>query len=247
MKNKIVWFGLGLLVTSSFAFIPRRIYDYSSPENIEREFSNFSISAMKNPVITDRVPTANDKMAAGSLWLETVNRSLYMRSETTDNGWYQVTSGTQPEIPAQNRPTNRFRHLNSIASVFTSSHVAASGTAKPISFVNELEDTDSIHSTTTNTGRLTVPIAGKYAVTGYAFIDSIPGSTSFFIAISTNQCVTLKPISSILTAAGIDDSGLSVTAVRKLGINEYVELCLSQNSGLNQTVEAEFSMFYMGE
>ena len=92
MKSNLVFFCLGLIISSAFSFVPRRVKDYSSPESIEREFSNFSFLVMREPVVANRAPTANDKLPIGSLWLNTSNNNLYIRFSTVDTGWRTWTT-----------------------------------------------------------------------------------------------------------------------------------------------------------
>jgi hypothetical protein len=119
-----------------------------------------------------------------------------------------------------------------------------------LTFNSERWDTDEIHSTVTNTGRLTCQTAGLYNIFGHVqFAANTTGIRSVLIRLngSTYLASQLNHQSSAAVAE------LSVNTIYSLSASDYVELMVYQNSGgaLNVNAAAnyspEFGMTYLGK
>jgi hypothetical protein len=132
------------------------------------------------------------------------------------------------------------------ARVYNSANIAcASGAAVLLTFDSERYDTDSIHSTTANTGRLTVTTAGKYHITGQAsFASNSTGARGLFVRLNgTTELAHVRQSA----VGGTDITILNVSTTYDLAATDYVELLAYQTSGgsLNVTVLGNFSPEFM--
>lgn len=120
----------------------------------------------------------------------------------------------------------------------TANQSTASGVLLPLLFNSERFDTDGIHDTATNTSRLTCRTAGKYLLFG-AF-EMTPGGTGFRqIGVLLNGAAFVV----VQTMAPATNVRLAVSTVWDLAVNDYVELCATQDSGgpLNVTAASNYS------
>ena len=112
------------------------------------------------------------------------------------------------------------------------------GSTTTLTFDSERYDSDGLHSTSSNTSRLTFPTAGKYTVkvyvnvaanaSGYRYTDvRLNGST--VIAIDTRTAVTT------------DTGGGSLVFDYDFSAGDYIETRLFQNSGSNLATTARFA------
>jgi len=109
-----------------------------------------------------------------------------------------------------------------------------------LTFDSERYDTNSIHSTVTNTGRLTCQTAGKYVITGsIAWDTNTTGIRSMGVYLNNTTWLTLANQSPI---AG-DNTRMSVSTIYTLAAADYVTLRVYQNSGgaLNVIAAGNFS------
>jgi len=114
-------------------------------------------------------------------------------------------------------------------------------TTTALTFNSESYDYDTIHSTSSNTGRLTAKKSGVYQITGGgAFAANATGGRQFAIRVngSTYIGATFVP-----TVGGSYTTNLDVSAMYKLNLNDYVELVAFQTSGgsLNVVYAADYS------
>ena len=126
--------------------------------------------------------------------------------------------------------------------VFNSSAISvATGALVLLTFNSERFDNDGIHSTTTNTGRLTCVTAGAYLITGaFSFAASAAGS-------QRSGLVRLNGVTQIgnLDAQrnGASATSLTISTIYKLAVGDYVELGVFQDTGgsLNVNASGNFS------
>ena len=118
-------------------------------------------------------------------------------------------------------------------SLYNSADIAlASGTATALTFDTEYFDTDSFHSTSSNTSRITVPAgkAGKYLITYYVqFANNTTGTRNTSLRVNTTivyQNNFSPPTSS--TTATVNIGGAWTGS---LAVSDYIELFCTQNSG----------------
>lgn len=140
-----------------------------------------------------------------------------------------------------NPPACRVYH-NANQTIATTSNVA-------LAFNSERFDTDSMHSTSSLTSRITFNTAGLYLVTGQmVWVAAAAGNRQAGIRLNgtTFIGVVLEP------AAGGDTPALVVSTLYKFAVGDYVELMAFQNSGGNLDVQVnanyspEFSAVWVG-
>lgn len=122
--------------------------------------------------------------------------------------------------------------------------------ATALTFNSERWDTDGIHSTVTNTGRMTCVTPALYAIFGHIqFAANATGIRSIFIRL--NGTTIIGSQLNHQSSAAIAE--LSIATHYVLAVNDYVELMVYQNSGgsLNVNVvgnlSPEFGMTYQGK
>lgn len=145
-----------------------------------------------------------------------------------------------PEIPAA-------FSSNIACRVYNNANISVGDAAwTSLTFNTERFDTDAMHSTSVNTGRLTCVHAGVYLITGnVTFATNATGTRGISIYLNgTTYIAMLRGLagsSSLMTH-------LSIATIYELAVNEYVELQVYQSSGgaLNATYTAnqspEFAM-----
>lgn len=95
----------------------------------------------------------------------------------------------------------------------------------------EVYDTDSMHSTTVENTRITVPSAGKYLIMGQAQVDTGDTDGKREIAFRVNGNATnYARFTQLGTNVGV---GLNTICELNLAANDYVEMFVYQNSGSN--------------
>src|SRR3990167_8726704 len=127
---------------------------------------------------------------------------------------------------AQTGSANRFRNLQSMARVYATGAISVSwNTHTAITFNSESYDTDTFFNVGTSTSKLTVPIAGKYAV--YANVNWASGWTAndyVYTRIYVNGSVTSW--NTVTTGTQIESG--TVHDILSLAANDYVEIVVYQ-------------------
>jgi hypothetical protein len=116
----------------------------------------------------------------------------------------------------------------------------ANNTTTALTFNTERHDTHGFHSTSVNTGRLTIPGAGRYLVVGQAiFASNATGYRNAVIRLNGTTIIAQH----LIGANATDATGLIVSTVWSFSAADYVELAVSQTSGgsLDVSVFAERS------
>ncbi len=117
-------------------------------------------------------------------------------------------------------------------------------------FDSERYDTDNIHSTTTNTSRLTIQTAGKYLISGSVGFDA--NSNGYrWVRIQLNGAI---PIADMITLPASNQwTVLTVATIYDLVVGDVLELVCYQNSGgsllapSNNATTPEFSIQKVGQ
>lgn len=122
------------------------------------------------------------------------------------------------------------------ARVFNSTTISVSNnTDTTLTFDSERWDTDGIHSTSSNTGRLTCVNRGKYLITGSVmFASNATGLRELYIYLNGTTGIAIQKI----PAVSGTDSAVNISTVYDLAVNDYVELVAFQNSGGSLNVQA---------
>ena len=106
--------------------------------------------------------------------------------------------------------------------------LTTSGTIYSIPLNQESYDTHGFHSNTTNPERFTCQKAGTYVITGQvSFAANATGNRDTLIRVNGTDYVGQMR----LPAAATGSTSVPVTAIVKLALNDYVELCGRQYSG----------------
>lgn len=131
------------------------------------------------------------------------------------------------------------------ARVYNSANISIlNATNTILTFDSERYDTDAIHSTASNTGRLTIPSGGtgKYLIVGMAeFASNATGYRNLFIRLNGATIIAnhiwLPPTGASETAPSM------ITTIYSLVATDYVELMAYQSSGgaLNILATSQFS------
>lgn len=187
-------------------------------------------------VVEDKVTTKGDMLAATAadtlarLGVGTNGQHLESASgEATGLKW--ATPGGSSDISAR---------------VFNSASISlTNNTWTTLTFNSERWDTDTIHSTVSNTGRLTATTAGKYLIIGHAeFSTHATGIRQLQIRLNG---ATPLIFFNIHTMNGADAGMLMISTQYNLAADDYVELLAFQNSGgaLNVNQRANSSPEFM--
>lgn len=131
------------------------------------------------------------------------------------------------------------------ARVYNNANISISNsTWEDLTFNSELWDTDSIHSTVSNTDRLTCQTAGWYVITGHVTFDSNnTGYRSVGIRWQGTDLIAVHREDAVASV----DTIMSVATVIKLAVSQYVTLRVFQNSGgaLNVNRDSRYSPEFM--
>jgi len=121
-----------------------------------------------------------------------------------------------------------------------------------VTFDTETFDTDGFHSTSTNTGRMTIPAgkAGKYLVTGnVTFATNSTGAREIYLFKNGSF---YSQVFAVATSAG--SSGNAIPDIVSLAVGDYVEIRVEQSSGGSLSVRGDgwgtgatyFGITYLG-
>jgi hypothetical protein len=109
----------------------------------------------------------------------------------------------------------------------------ANNTTTALTFDTERYDTDTMHSTSSNTSRITATTAGKYLIGGCVrFASNSTGARYLFVVLNG----TTNIVASSMAADANHYPDLNVSTVYDLAANDYIELAVNQSSGGNLDV-----------
>lgn len=116
--------------------------------------------------------------------------------------------------------------------------------ATALTFNSERYDTDTMHSTSTNTSRITIKTAGLYAVGG-GFVLATRGDY-FQVAAQLRLNGTTTIASNSLSGNGAQNvfGHVTVHINYKFAVNDYVELLVYQDNSANVAVNSEVAPNY---
>ena len=131
------------------------------------------------------------------------------------------------------------------ARVYNSANISINNnTETALTFDTERYDTDTIHSTSSNTSRLTATTAGKYIISGNVSIaTNSSGSRALIIYLNGST----KIAQTHLQNNGAGNSDINISTIYSLAATDYVELFAYQSSGgsLNVNATGNFSPEFM--
>lgn len=156
------------------------------------------------------------------------------------------------ELLGWNNDTKKWEPKSSspAARVYNNANISINNdTATALTFNSERYDTDSIHSTSSNTGRLTCVTAGKYhASCSIRFAAHATGSREVYIRLNGSTAIADFRIPT--TSGGVPIIAFGTDY--DLAVDDYLEVMVRQNSGGSLNVDAasnyspEFMMFRLG-
>lgn len=117
----------------------------------------------------------------------------------------------------------------SVAVWRSAAQAIATSTVTAITWDTELYDTDAMHSTSSNTARLTAPVAGKYHISGTAqFAANATGFRAAWLRINGSTLIDADQDGAPVASA---DCFLHVSRDWLFAAADYVELVVEQSSG----------------
>ncbi len=153
-------------------------------------------------------------------------------AEATGLKWAAPTSPTQKNVSIYN----------------TAYQSIPNNTDTIITYNSENFDTDSFHSTVTNTSRITVPLAGKYLLT--VSIGFAANGTGYRFATIKKNGTAFAPLDIRTSPSAVYDVQLNNSVTVNAAANDYFELQVFQNSGGNlnagSTASLPFTCTYLG-
>jgi hypothetical protein len=173
---------------------------------------------------------------------------LYLDSGNSNKLTRKDSSGTTTVIEGGSGGSSTFIG----ARVYNSANIACASSADTVlTFNSERYDTDTIHDTAANTGRLTAKTAGKYHIAG-SVMFAANGTGARGISIRLNGTTTVALVRVPAVGGGTDVTALTIDTVYDLALNDYVELVAYHTSGSSLNVSAsgnfspEFAMHKVG-
>ena len=125
---------------------------------------------------------------------------------------------------------------------YTADATITNNTATILNFNSETFDTDSFHSTSTNTSRITIPAGkdGKYLINGKAnWNASATGVRQVYIYLNNTSNISQSTLNS-----GAEVFDVSVTTTANLSAGDYIEFGVYQTSGTNRLARAGTDLTY---
>lgn len=107
----------------------------------------------------------------------------------------------------------------------------STATLTVISLQTELSDNDSMHSTSSNTSRITASTAGKYLITGTVPFSTVPNAMRVIARIYKNGTGSGTVIAAIDQQVASGPPAFNLSAVVELAIGDYVELAVYHDAG----------------
>lgn len=109
------------------------------------------------------------------------------------------------------------------------SQVLTAVTTAAILFNSERFDTDGYHSTSSNTSRMTVPVAGYYLISGSLGFPTASGvNLQLFIRLNGTTNLNMQSFPGDATY----NRYISLNTTYQLAAGDYVEMCAQASSGL---------------
>lgn len=114
----------------------------------------------------------------------------------------------------------------------SATQTAADSTSVPMTFNTEDFDTDSFHSTSSNTSRMTIPagLGGKYLVQGYVYWDSNASGVRILRFLKNGTAQSPQVVD-----AAVGGLGQEIMSIFDLAAGDYIELGVYQTSGSTRT------------
>jgi hypothetical protein len=125
---------------------------------------------------------------------------------------------------------------NSVCAYNSADISIANNSETVLTFDSERWDTNSLHSTASNTSRLTAPIDGVYAISVNLEFDTNNTGNRYFV-VKLNGATYLAAPAINATGGGLN-TGMSFVRQYKLTAGDYIEVYVFQNSGGSLNIKA---------
>jgi hypothetical protein len=122
------------------------------------------------------------------------------------------------------------------------------GTPTAITYPSEEFDTDSFHSISTNTSRMTVPTgkAGKYLIMGSASLDNATGNYGEIRIYKNGSALGNGLVAGITNRVATGIYGFLASTVIDAAVNDYFELFFLSSANTLNITNSEFAFCYLG-
>lgn len=162
--------------------------------------------------------------------------------QNSAGGAFTVSALARADLPAHNG-----------CRVYNNANISIGNAATQfVTFNSERYDTDSIHSTSVNTGRLTIPFAGKWLVTcAVSFAANATGARAIQIWLNAATVIATTFVPAV--GGGTLTTDIAVSTVYQFAANDYLELGVYQSSGGNLNLlygagySPEFAVAFLGK
>lgn len=154
-------------------------------------------------------------------------------ADNSGNDRIDVTIKTSTTIPSAHVHRTSNQNINT-------------GTDTVLLFTAERWDTASLHSTVTNTSRLTAPIAGKYLVSAaIEWTSNGTGSREMRLLLNGTTIVAQDIRTGVSSSS--NNLHMSLTTMVQLSANDYLEVQVKQDrgTGLNVLASSDYSPNFM--
>jgi hypothetical protein len=136
--------------------------------------------------------------------------------------------------------------------IYNSASISIPNSADTVlTFDSELFDNDTMHSTSSNTGRITIAHAGLYLITAFVrFADNATGRRTMLIQCNGGSFIAGQQVQSVTSDS--EGTVLTASAVYDAEVNDYFQVVVNQTSGgaldvyVNENFSPAFSAVRIG-
>lgn len=208
-------------------------------------------SALPAKVATDTLTLTNydaikDNFAAGTPALMTTKGDLVAATASQAAARLAVGADDATLVPDTSQATGLAWQIQPAVRAYNSANLALSaGVWTALTLNSERFDTDGMHSTSSNTSRLTVPAggAGLYLIGASVKFDTSTLSTGNYIGlyILLNGTTVIAEHVDDGTFGGAPDTSTTISALYSLAVSDYVEVFAYCSQALNVLASSAFS------
>lgn len=123
--------------------------------------------------------------------------------------------------------------------------MTAAGTLYPVAFDSEVVDNDAMHSTSSNTSRLTVVTAGYYLISGVASMNQQAAVSYLHAGISKNAATPDHLVGTYIPTTPSTNYSVTATRILYLVAGDYVELRVRCGTAGATTIAAAGGRSYL--
>ena len=142
-------------------------------------------------------------------------------------------------VPATGEATGLKWHIAPTCRAYNDAAIdPATSSWVTLTFNQERWDSDAMHSTSVNAGRLTIPSSGDgiYMIDGGALFDTsgVGGGTAYYgIRVILGGATVIKQIGPVEITQDTHDMGMAISALYNLAATNYVELQVFTTADIN--------------